>query len=194
MHYSECLLHTWPGWCEQGDLSAGTSLLGSPSFSISGLQSSNTFMLLSQLLLQQKKKHWFYQIIFTKTSEIHISVPLSTTSHPSPTGHTCIFTRGQCFPGGSVVKNLPAKQEMQVRSLDPEDPLEKEMATHSNILPGKSHEQRKLADYNPWGNKELDTTWWLNDNSNAWGFPGGPGAKTPRSQCRRPGSHSWSGN
>ena len=38
------------------------------------------------------------------------------------------------FPGGSVVKNLPAKQETQVRSLDWEDPLEKEMATHSSTL------------------------------------------------------------
>ena len=38
------------------------------------------------------------------------------------------------FPGGSVVENLPAKQEMQFRSLDQEDPLEKEMATHSIIL------------------------------------------------------------
>ena len=38
------------------------------------------------------------------------------------------------FPGGSGVKNLPAMQEMRVLSLDPEDPLEKEMATHSSIL------------------------------------------------------------
>ena len=38
------------------------------------------------------------------------------------------------FPGGSVVKNLPAKQKMWVRSLGQEDPLEKEMATHSKIL------------------------------------------------------------
>ena len=38
------------------------------------------------------------------------------------------------FPGGSVVENLPAMQEMQVRSLDQEDPLEKEMTTHSSIL------------------------------------------------------------
>ena len=37
------------------------------------------------------------------------------------------------FPGGSVVKNLPAKQETQVPSLGWEDPLEKEMATHSSI-------------------------------------------------------------
>ena len=36
--------------------------------------------------------------------------------------------------GGSVVKNLPAKQEMWVQSLGWEDPLEKEMATHSSTL------------------------------------------------------------
>ena len=38
------------------------------------------------------------------------------------------------FPGGSVVKNLPAKQETQVQYLGWEDPLEKEMATLSSIL------------------------------------------------------------
>ena len=31
-------------------------------------------------------------------------------------------------------KNLPTKQEIRVRSVGQEDPLEKEMATHSNIL------------------------------------------------------------
>ena len=33
-----------------------------------------------------------------------------------------------------MVKNLPAIQETQVQSLGGEDPLEKEMATHSSIL------------------------------------------------------------
>ena len=33
---------------------------------------------------------------------------------------------------------------MQVLSLGQEVPLEKEMATHSNILPGKSHGQKSL--------------------------------------------------
>ena len=33
-----------------------------------------------------------------------------------------------------MVKNLPAMQETQVRSLSQEDPLEKEMAIHSSIL------------------------------------------------------------
>ena len=36
-----------------------------------------------------------------------------------------------------LVKNLPAMQETQVRSLGWEDPLEKEMATHSSILAWK---------------------------------------------------------
>ena len=41
------------------------------------------------------------------------------------------------FPGGSEVKNPPAMQEpqeIQVRSLGQEDPLEKGMATHSSVL------------------------------------------------------------
>ena len=38
------------------------------------------------------------------------------------------------FPGVSVVKNPTANQETQVPSLVWEDPLEKEMATHSSIL------------------------------------------------------------
>ena len=36
-----------------------------------------------------------------------------------------------------MVKNLPAKQETQVQSLGGEDPLEKEMATHSSVLAWK---------------------------------------------------------
>ena len=38
------------------------------------------------------------------------------------------------FPGDSALKNPLAMQETQVRSLGQEDPLEKEMATHSSIL------------------------------------------------------------
>ena len=38
------------------------------------------------------------------------------------------------FLGGSVVKNPPAMQETWVQPLDQEDPLEKEMTTHSSIL------------------------------------------------------------
>ena len=46
-----------------------------------------------------------------------------------------------CTPSASLVsqlvKNLPAVQETHGQSLGWEDPLEKEMTTHSNILAGK---------------------------------------------------------
>ena len=38
------------------------------------------------------------------------------------------------FPGGSVVKNPPAMQEMQAQFRGWEDFLEEEMTTHSSIL------------------------------------------------------------
>ena len=41
------------------------------------------------------------------------------------------------FLGGSVIKNLPAKQETRVQSLVQDDPLEKGMATHSSTLAWK---------------------------------------------------------
>ena len=61
-------------------------------------------------------------------------------------------------PGGSPVKNPPAMQEPQVRSLGQEDPLEKGVTTHSSILAWEIHGQRSLAGYSPWGCKESDTT------------------------------------
>ena len=47
--------------------------------------------------------------------------------------------------------------ETWVWSLGWEDPLEKEMATHSSILPGKSHGWRSLVGYSPRDSKESDT-------------------------------------
>ena len=49
-------------------------------------------------------------------------------------------------------KRLPAMRETRVQSLDREDPLEKEMATHSSILAWS------LVGYSPRGRKESDTT------------------------------------
>ena len=42
------------------------------------------------------------------------------------------------FPGGTVVKNSPAMQEMRVQSLGWEDTLEEEMTAHSSILAGEN--------------------------------------------------------
>ena len=57
-----------------------------------------------------------------------------------------------------MAKRLPTMQETQVQSLGWADPLEKEMATTPVFLPGKSHGQRSLAGYSPWGHKESDAT------------------------------------
>ena len=50
--------------------------------------------------------------------------------------HVCAlpYVLWKGFPGGSVVKNLPAMQETWVRSWGWEDPLTKGMANHSSIL------------------------------------------------------------
>ena len=60
-----------------------------------------------------------------------------------------------CYEQASLVaqrvKNLPAIQGTQIRSLDQEDPLEKEMAAHSSLLAGNSHGQRSLVGYSPRG-------------------------------------------
>ena len=49
-------------------------------------------------------------------------------------------------------------RDTQLRSLGREDPLEKEMATHSILLPRESHGGRSLVGYSPWGRKESDMT------------------------------------
>ena len=56
-------------------------------------------------------------------------------------------------------------QENQVISLGQEDPLEKEMATHTSILAWEIPRKKGLAGYNPWSCKELDMTERLNNNN-----------------------------
>ena len=57
-----------------------------------------------------------------------------------------------------TVKHLLAMQEIRVRILGWEDPLEKEMATHSSTLAWKIPWTEEPGSYSPWGCKELDTT------------------------------------
>ena len=52
-----------------------------------------------------------------------------------------------------MVKNPPANAGDTVSILDRDDPLEKEMATHSRIL-AREIPQRSLAGYSPWGREE----------------------------------------
>ena len=57
------------------------------------------------------------------------------------------------FPGDSAVKNLPVNAGDMGLIPGQEDPLEKEIATTTVFLPGKSHGQRSLV-----GHKKVDTT------------------------------------
>ena len=63
----------------------------------------------------------------------------------------------ESFPGGSVVKNPPARQETWVPSLGHEDPLEKDMATHRSILAWEIPCTGEPGGVR--GAAELDTTW-----------------------------------
>ena len=57
-----------------------------------------------------------------------------------------------------MVKRLPAMRDTWVQSLGREDPLEKEMVTHSSTLAWKIPWTESLVGYSPWGCKESDTT------------------------------------
>ena len=59
-------------------------------------------------------------------------IKLVSLTSPALAGGFLSLAKG--FPGGSEGKHLPARQETLVQSLGGEDPLVKEMATHSSIL------------------------------------------------------------
>ena len=59
-----------------------------------------------------------------------------------------------------MVENLPANAGDKRHGFHPwEDPLQEEMAIHSNILAWRiPWTERSLVDYSPWGHKEWDMT------------------------------------
>ena len=57
-----------------------------------------------------------------------------------------------------LVKNLPAMKEIQVRFLGQDDPLEKEMATHSSILAWRIPWTEESGGLQSMGSQESDTT------------------------------------
>ena len=54
-----------------------------------------------------------------------------------------------------MVKNLPAIEETQVRSLGWEDPMEKGMATYSSILAWKVPQTEDLGGLQPMGSQRV---------------------------------------
>ena len=57
-----------------------------------------------------------------------------------------------------MVKNPPTVQEIQAQSLGQEDPLEKEMATHSSILTREIPWTEEPGRLQSVGSQESDTT------------------------------------
>ena len=54
-----------------------------------------------------------------------------------------------------MVKNLLAMQETWVRSLGGEDPLEKDMATHSSVLAWRIHGQMEPGELQSMGSQRV---------------------------------------
>ena len=69
--------------------------------------------------------------------------------------------KGQASLVAETVKNLPAMLKTWVPSLDREGPLEKKMATHSNILARRIPWTEEPGGLQSVGRKESDTTEWL---------------------------------
>ena len=65
--------------------------------------------------------------------------------------HVC-----QGFLGGSVVKNSLAMQDTWVQPLSQTIPWRRKWQPTPVFLPDKSHGQRSLVGYSPWGCQESD--------------------------------------
>ena len=83
--------------------------------------------------------------------------------------HMCVYTHTHvhthththtysAFLMAQIVKHLLAMQDSQDRSLYWEIPWRREWQPTPVFLPVKSHGQRSLEGYGPWGGKESDTT------------------------------------
>ena len=119
------------------------------------------------MLLLSKCMMYIIMVIIYLLSLNFLSIPLPSWRHPSKAPYV---SRGASFIA-QLVKNLPAMPETQVQFLDQEDPLEKEMATHSSILAWRM----------PWaeepvqsmGSQESDTTESL-ERCQSGSHPGAP--------------------
>ena len=91
----------------------------------------------------------------TRLRYVHISAcwAVSILFFPSPSDFQV-----PGFPGGPVLKNLPAMKDMQLRSLGGEDPPENEMAPHSSILAWKIPWTEEPGGLQFMGSQESDTS------------------------------------
>ena len=71
----------------------------------------------------------------------------------------CVYRLSWWLNGKESACNVGDLQEMEICSLGQEDPLEKEIATHSVFWPGKFSGQRSLVCCNPWVCKRVGHDW-----------------------------------
>ena len=73
-----------------------------------------------------------------------------------------MITESLCCTGASLVaqmvKNLPAMQDTSFNPWVRKIPWRREWQPTRALLPGKSHGQRSLEGYSPWGHQESETT------------------------------------
>ena len=125
---------------------------------------------------------------------IQPSHPLSSPSAPAPnpssirvfSNESTLRMAQRSLMAQPAIKNPPAMWETWVWSLGWEDPLEKQMATHSSILawripwteePGRLQPMRSQSWRLLWFSFSLFVV--------SEGFPGGASGKEPTCQCRR---------
>ena len=90
-------------------------------------------------------------------NEIHVSFSTLVSSGYMPRSGIAGSYGG--FPGGQMVKHLPAMWETQVRSLDWEDPLEKEMTTHSSTFAWKIARTEEPGRLQSMGSQRVRHNW-----------------------------------
>ena len=119
------------------------------------------------------KQQKFILLECWKPRNVAIVAPISLSTVTLPS--LILSLTSFCHPlkaasqGGSGVKKLPTKQEMQVWSLSQEDLWRRKWHPIPVFLPGKSHGERSLVGYSPRSCKELDMAHQLNDNSHLKG-------------------------
>ena len=96
--------------------------------------------------------HWWTE------TEILASALLSSSPHPSVQFSSHLTNLGVSLVAQRI-KCLHAMWETRVRSLGREVPLEKEMATHSNILAWRIPWTRSLVGYSPQGSQKFGHDW-----------------------------------
>ena len=90
---------------------------------------------------------------------------ISVAQAVSSTQHAAGETLRDASLVAQSVKNLPAVQETQVRSLGWEDPLEKEMATHPSILAWKISWTEEPGGLQSMGSQRVGHNWVTNTHN-----------------------------